>query len=150
MNMPLVTVLYAGLLIAASVAFDVAKAPPSQATGGDASNAATQPAPPSWIIRNTHWIPAMLGAPVLLAGLISFNPAARKHAIHAAVLLGTIGLLGGLMAIPGAIKIIKAAEDARPRAVALQTILLLLSASYVTLCVRSFIAARRARRAASI
>jgi hypothetical protein len=96
----------------------------------------------------TALIPAFFGVPLAALGLLALGDGARKHAMHAAAALATLGLLG---TAPGVIKLIGALagdELARPTAVAVQTIMAVLSAVFVALCVRSFIQARRDASAA--
>jgi hypothetical protein len=91
----------------------------------------------------TALIPAFFGAVFVILALVSRSEAARKHAMHAAVALALIGLVGALIrAIPA----IAAGEVARP-AVLSQVVMSVLLAGYIALGVRSFKAARRARLA---
>lgn len=95
----------------------------------------------------TALIPAFAGALFLIVGLIARNPGARKHAMHAAAALAVLGFLG---TVPGLIKFFRmlgGAEVARPAAVRSQAVMAVLCAIFVILCVRSFVAARRARGA---
>lgn len=94
----------------------------------------------------TALIPAFVGGPLILCGLIAFKAGARKHAMHAAAALA---LLGALAAIGrGAMTIGKLFSD--DPAVDKRPMILLWSMAglcvvYVILCVRSFISARRNR-----
>jgi uncharacterized membrane protein YeaQ/YmgE (transglycosylase-associated protein family) len=45
----------------------------------------------------TALIPAFLGAAFLLLGWIALNERARKHAMHGAVLVALLGIIGSLM-----------------------------------------------------
>ena len=93
----------------------------------------------------TALIPAFAGALFLVLGVVARNPGARKHAMHAAAALAVLGFLG---TVPGLIKFFRmlgGAEVARPAAVRSQAIMAVLCVIFVILCVRSFIAARRAR-----
>ena len=95
----------------------------------------------------TALIPAFAGALFLVLGLVARSPGARKHAMHAAAALAVLGFLG---TVPGLIKFFRmlgGAEVARPAAVRSQAIMAVLCVVFVILCVRSFIAARRARTA---
>ena len=96
----------------------------------------------------TAMIPAFFGVPLLVLGLIAqAKPGSRKHTMHAAAALGTLGFLG---TVPGVIKALQwlgGTVPARPAAVQVQVVMCVLSAVFVILCVRSFIAARRAREA---
>jgi lysylphosphatidylglycerol synthetase-like protein (DUF2156 family) len=93
----------------------------------------------------TALIPAFLGLPLVVAGVLARREAWRRHAMHAAALLGMLGVLGSLR---GALKLpalLAGAEVARPAAVAAQAITALLCLVFVALCVRSFVNARRER-----
>jgi drug/metabolite transporter (DMT)-like permease len=94
----------------------------------------------------TALIPAFAGALFLILGVIAQKPGARKHAMHAAAALAVLGFLG---TVPGLIKFFRmlaGEEMARPAAVRSQAIMAVLCVVFVILCVRSFIAARRARQ----
>ncbi len=78
--------------------------------------------------------------------MLARNEAMRKHAMHGAVLVGLLGFLGsarGLLQLPA---LMSGGEVARPAAVIAQSVMALLMALFVGLCVRSFISARAARR----
>jgi len=90
----------------------------------------------------TALIPAFFGIAFVGLAYIARNEAARRHAMHVAVAVGLIGLLGVLgRAIPA----IAAGEISRP-AVLAQVVTALVLAAYVATGVQSFVAARRARR----
>lgn len=121
--MPLVTIVYGLLLAVLGVGFYFALAP----------------------ISMTALIPAFFAVPVVLCGFLARVERMRKHAMHAAAMLGVLGVAGGA---PGAIKLLKSfsgAEIARPAAALEQALMAVLSLVFVVLCVRSFMAARRAR-----
>jgi hypothetical protein len=89
-------------------------------------------------------IPAYAGLPIAICGGISFlGPKARMIAMHVAVLVGLLGVLaslGGIFArvVPG---------NASGLAVVSLLGMLILCATFTALAVRSFVDARRARRA---
>ena len=90
----------------------------------------------------TALIPAFLGVVFVLLAYVARNESARKHAMHVAVAIGLLGVLGTLgRAIPA----IVAGQIARPAVIA-QIVTGLLLAYYVFLGVQSFRAARRARK----
>jgi predicted membrane channel-forming protein YqfA (hemolysin III family) len=95
----------------------------------------------------TALIPAYLGAVVLLAACIAVVPKWRMHAMHGAVLLGLLGVLAGGMGVVGVTKWISGSE-VRPLAIMQQLAMGAVSLGFVVLSVKSFIAARRARKAA--
>jgi hypothetical protein len=93
----------------------------------------------------TAWIPAFIGAPLLIFGLIGLKENLRKHAMHGAVLVALLGALGSLgKLIPGLLK-----GTGSPAAQMSQGLTAVLCAIFVFLCVRSFIAARKAREASN-
>jgi hypothetical protein len=89
----------------------------------------------------TALIPAGFGALLLLLGFGALiRPAARKHFMHAAAAVGLLGALGGF-------GMFFARVGSRGFTLATGSMLTMgiLCALLVVLCVRSFIAARRAR-----
>jgi hypothetical protein len=89
----------------------------------------------------TALIPAMIGAVMLVLALVARSPEARKHAMHAAVAIALISLLGTL---PRLFPAVMAGEIQRPAVIA-QAAMVLVLAFYVVMGVKSFIDARRAR-----
>lgn len=90
----------------------------------------------------TSWIPAMLGAPILLAGVLSLAvPAKKKIWMHIAVLFGLLAGLGGLRFFAGLGS--EAGLFGNVKAASSQLMLLVTGSLYTVLCVRSFIAARK-------
>ena len=95
-------------------------------------------------------IPAAFGLLLAIFGALANSPDPKRRMLfmHIAV---TIGLLGFLGTIPGIIGVFQMAAGhaiARPDAAKVQAIMGTLCLIFVLLCVRSFIAARRARLAA--
>lgn len=89
----------------------------------------------------TALIPAFFGAALVVCALVARNEAARRHAMHAAVALGMVGMLAALTrALPAALR----GEASRPAVIA-QLIMGGVLLVYVALGVRSFIEARKAR-----
>ena len=94
----------------------------------------------------TALIPAIIGAVLLVLGLLAGKENLRMHVMHAALLLGLLAFLGtakGLTKLPAAV----AGTAERPAAVYAQAATAVLSVVYLAFGVRSFIAARRARSA---
>ena len=88
----------------------------------------------------TALIPAIFGLLLLALGLLARSEPMRKHAMHAAAtiaLLGCGGALFSLMRTP--------AGPRSPIAVSSQAAMVILTAVFVGLCVKSFIDVRRAR-----
>ena len=95
-------------------------------------------------------IPAYFGLALLICGWLANSPDNRRRMIvmHIAVTVGLVGLLGsGAMAVTETVKA-HGGPLAHPPVVASQVAMAVLCLVYVVLCVRSFIAARRARNAA--
>jgi O-antigen/teichoic acid export membrane protein len=89
----------------------------------------------------TALIPAAFGVLLIALGFIARSEATRKHAMHAAAAVSLIGMIGAL------IPLLRTPAGVRPAmAVASQVAMVVLTALFLALCVRSFIAARRARR----
>jgi di/tricarboxylate transporter len=89
----------------------------------------------------TALIPAFFGAIFLVLALVARGESARKHAMHAAVALALVGLLG---TIPRILPALSAGDLARP-AVLAQIVMAVTLAIYVGLGVKSFIDARARR-----
>tara|TARA_Y100001933_G_scaffold77066_1_gene78369 strand:+ start:1015 stop:1473 length:459 start_codon:yes stop_codon:yes gene_type:complete len=90
----------------------------------------------------TSWIPAMLGLPILVSGLLAKQiPAKRKLWMHIAVLFGLIAFLGGFRFFAGF------GSDAglfgNVKAASSQLMLLVTGGFYTQACVRSFLWARK-------
>ena len=97
-------------------------------------------------VHKTALIPAVIGAVLLVLGLLGRNEKLRMHVMHAALLVGLLALLGtagSLLKLPAALD----GTAARPGAVYAQAATAVLSVVYLAFGVRSFIAARRARSA---
>lgn len=95
----------------------------------------------------TALIPAAFGLLLALLGMLARKESLRKHAMHGAAMIGLLGMLGsarGLMGLPALLS----GEAERPAAVISQVMMAVLCALFVWLCVRSFIAVRKAREAA--
>lgn len=88
----------------------------------------------------TALIPAGFGAVFVVLGLLALKERFLKHAMHAAAMLGLIGLLAavGRMAAAGVSKSVPGVST---------TTMAGLCVVFVLLCVNSFIQARRRRRA---
>jgi hypothetical protein len=89
----------------------------------------------------TALIPAFFGAIFLILALVARGESARKHAMHAAVALALVGVLG---VIPRLVPALSSGDLARP-AVLSQLVMTVVLAVYVALGIRSFIAARARR-----
>ncbi len=97
----------------------------------------------------TWLIPAGFGVVLILLGVIARSrPGARKHAMHIAAMVGTIGALVSLSrGIPSLVSIAQGAEDVNMLAFGMVWGMAILCLTFVGACVQSFIAARKAREA---
>jgi endonuclease/exonuclease/phosphatase family metal-dependent hydrolase len=95
----------------------------------------------------TALIPAAFGIVLAAAGLLARDDRKRMHAMHAAVVVALLGFLGSFR---GLLRIGEVLDGTavRPAAIVAQTIMAVLTLGYIVIAVRSFIRARRARRAA--
>ena len=90
----------------------------------------------------TSYFPSMLGAPLAVSGLMVMKkPEDRKLWMHVAATFGLFCALGGT-------RFFMVMGDGITYASGSQLMLLITGTAYTVLCVRSFIAARKAREAA--
>ncbi len=94
----------------------------------------------------TAMIPAFLGLPLLLLGVVALNDRRRKHAMHAAVVVGLLGFIGAARGFSQVPAILSGDQVERPVAVAVQIAMSLVCLAFVVSCVVSFIKARRAEK----
>lgn len=87
----------------------------------------------------TALIPAAEGLLLALCGAFALSPSLRMHAMHGAAVVGTFGFFAAVGAL--------IARHPHGMALFSMASMALLSLIFVVLCVRSFIAARRARLA---
>ena len=93
----------------------------------------------------TALIPAFLGIPVLILGIIALNEKYLKHSLHAVsvlMLLGFGGTVGGLFKF---FRMLGGESFERPSAITIQAIMALLCLVFLVLAVKSFIDARRGK-----
>ena len=90
----------------------------------------------------TSYIPSMLGAPLALAGVMVMRmPEKRKLWMHIAATFGLLCAIGGT-------RFFMVMGDGITYASGSMLMLLVTGSAYTVVCVRSFIAARKAREAA--
>ena len=90
----------------------------------------------------TALIPAFFGLPLVVLGALALQEGWRKHAMHAAIVVGLIGFLGGAFSF---IRPFLSGGEMKPMAATMQALMALTCAVFVGLGVKSFIDARRAR-----
>ena len=93
----------------------------------------------------TALIPAGFGILLAVFGAMAKDESKRKMAMHIAVTVGLIGFLGTASGLMGVASMLSGGTVARPAADVSKAIMAMLMAVFVGMCVRSFIAARRAR-----
>ena len=91
----------------------------------------------------TALIPAGIGVVFIVLGALAFKPSLRKHTMHAAAALALLGFFATAPAWWKIVHLLAGQSVSRPAAVISQSIMALLCAAFVALCVRSFIEARR-------
>jgi hypothetical protein len=98
-------------------------------------------------VHYTALIPAALGLLLGIFGALSLSPDAgrRKLFMHINVTLGLLGFLGTIMGLIQWFQMLAGATLKNPPATESKAVMALLCLIYVALCVRSFIAARKAR-----
>ena len=89
----------------------------------------------------TPFLPSLLGLALLVSGEMAKIPEKKKLWMHVAVTFGLIGALGGT-------RFFMVMADGLNYASSSMLMLFLTGTAYTVLCVRSFIAARKAREAA--
>lgn len=94
----------------------------------------------------TALIPAAVGAALVLCGALALNPRLRKHAMHAAALIGLLGFLGAIYR-PIKITLQNGTLDVSLVSVQLQLAMAVICLLFAVICVQSFVAARRRRSA---
>ena len=94
--------------------------------------------------HKTALIPCIFGALFLIFGLLARKDNLRKHAMHAAVLIALLALLGTAKSLAYLPDLFRGTSE-KPAAVITQSLNAGLSILYIFLAVRSFIQARRAR-----
>ena len=91
----------------------------------------------------TALIPAFFGLPLTILGALALQEAWRKHVMHAAVVVGLVGFLGGAFSF---MRPLLSGGEMKPMAATMQALMALTCAAFVGLCVKSFIDARVARK----
>ena len=89
----------------------------------------------------TALIPAFFGLVLLVLGFLARSDSLRKHAMHAAAVVALVGLAGALFSLLRTPLAGRAAVG-----VFSQAAMVVVTGVFVVLCIRSFRAARRARR----
>jgi drug/metabolite transporter (DMT)-like permease len=99
-------------------------------------------------VSPTALIPAAIGAVLMLCGALAFSDKLRKHVMHLAAMMGLLGAIGGFVPLQRQLKNSDTFDPLKPSAISGE-LMILICVVFVGLCVRSFIAARKARQAAA-
>jgi fluoride ion exporter CrcB/FEX len=99
-------------------------------------------------VSPTALIPAAFGLLLIIFGALARDDKRRKMAMHIAVTVGLLGFLGTVSGLVDLPTLLSGGTVARPAAVISKSIMAVLMAIYVALCVKSFIDARRRRAVA--
>jgi hypothetical protein len=94
----------------------------------------------------TALIPAGLGLVLVILGLLAKKPKLRMHAMHGAALVALLGFAGSVSGIGQVARMLSGEAIARPPAAIARSIMAVLCLAFLALTVRSFVAARIARR----
>jgi hypothetical protein len=99
-------------------------------------------------VSPTAAMPAMLGVALVLCALIALKPSKRKHAMHVVAVMALVGAVGSLYPV---VKTVVLGNDLVVNSPKVLTSLgsSLLCLTLLVLCIKSFIAARKARRSLS-
>lgn len=98
---------------------------------------------------STHYtslIPSAFGMLLAIFGLLAHtpDPSKRKLYMHVAVTIGLLGFLGTATSLISFVQLMQGRPFPYPAAVEAKAAMAALTLIYVVMCVRSFIAARRA------
>jgi hypothetical protein len=95
----------------------------------------------------TALIPSYVGAVLAVLGFFAYTPDAKRRMLfmHIAVTVGLLGFLGTAKSIVDYFEMLGGRQFPHPSAVEEKAAMSVLLLVFVVLCVRSFIAARRAR-----
>ncbi len=96
----------------------------------------------------TAMIPAFLGLPILICGIIGLrNEKLRKHVMHVALLICLLGIIGTFSGLIAALSMLTGTEVERPQAVLAQAGTAVLCLVFLFFGIRSFVRARLMRSA---
>ena len=97
----------------------------------------------------TALIPAIFGGLLVLFGLLAFKESMLKHAMHGASVVGLLGVIAGVgRGAMGLGKFFSGDPSLNQRSFLFVWLMAIICGIFLTLCVRSFIAAKKRRLAA--
>jgi hypothetical protein len=91
----------------------------------------------------TALIPTFFGILFIILGLIAGKESSRKMAMHIAMGIGLLGLIGSFPGLIKGVTFLSGGEIARPAAVIAQSIMAILLLFYLVMGVKTFIDARK-------
>lgn len=105
------------------------------------------PDPTTGHVGPTALIPAAVGVVLGVLGAVSFREKARKHAMHAAAMVGLLAAIGDAVQLVRTIFNTTSAPAVRQLKLLSMSATLVLCVVFLVLCIRSFIQARKNRQA---
>jgi uncharacterized membrane protein len=91
----------------------------------------------------TALIPAFLGIPILVLGILALNEKYLKHTMHAAAVLMLLGFGGTVSGLFKFFRMIGGEVFDRPSAITIQAIMAVLCLIFLIFAIKSFIDARK-------
>lgn len=90
-------------------------------------------------------IPGIVGLLLTICGIVALNEGVRKHAMHGAAMIGSLGALATIG--KGSMDLVKwlSGGDVNGRAMTFVWLMAIICAAFVGVCVKSFIDARKRR-----
>jgi hypothetical protein len=95
------------------------------------------------MVSATALIPAFFGVVLAILGAVGKAPERRRTAMHIAMVVALLGILGSISGLPGLFTMLTGGTIARPAAAVSRSLMALLLIVYLGLGIRSFIQARR-------
>lgn len=92
----------------------------------------------------TALIPAAFGVVLTMLGWIAVNQRYRQPALYLAAAVALVGFLGSVRGLTGMVDLLSGAEVERPAAMVSQSVMALVTAIFLGLCLKAFTGARRA------
>ena len=97
------------------------------------------------MVSLTALIPAAFGVVFCILGAVARDPGKRRHAMHAAALIGLLAVVGSGRGLSKIVPLMAGESVDRPNAVIVQAVMAVLGLVFVFLCIKSFVDARRKR-----
>ncbi len=97
----------------------------------------------------TAWIPAFVGVPLIICGLLALKESLLKHAMHGAAVFGLLGALAaGGRGLSKVGVLFSDDPDVNKRAIVMVLLMFAICTAFLVLCIKSFRDARKRRQAA--